>query len=84
MTGEDSARPEAGRVAQLWNVLRVEMSLVADTLPADAKGTDRAPEGTRHLQAEAWHNRPGPVEGIDMSEPGKLAAKDAKYLKTSP
>jgi O-antigen biosynthesis protein WbqP len=88
--GEDAVT-RAGRILrdlkldelpQLWNVLKGEMSLVGPRpcLPAQRELIERRRE------LGIYSLRPGitglaQVEGIDMSDPKRLAEKDAEYLK---
>ncbi|MGE3229791.1 MAG: sugar transferase [Hyphomicrobium sp.] len=67
---------------QLWNVLIGDMSFVG---PRPCLPTQRAliearrAHGLRHLRPGI--TGPAQVAGIDMSEPARLAAVDASYLK---
>ena len=75
-------RLKIDELPQLWNVLKGEMSIVGPRpcLPTQAGLIERRRE------LGVYSLKPGitglaQVEGIDMSDPERLAAKDAEYLR---
>ncbi len=74
-------RTKLDELPQLWNILRGEMSFVGPRpcLPSQSELIEeRRKLGVLALRPGI--TGPAQVEGIDMSEPARLARKDAEYL----
>lgn len=74
-------RSKLDELPQLWNIVRGEMSLVGPRpcLPSQSELIEeRRRRGVLALRPGL--TGPAQVEGIDMSDPARLAEKDAEYL----
>lgn len=74
-------RTKLDELPQLWNILRGEMSFVGPR-PCLPSQTELIEERRRLgvLALRPGITGPAQVEGIDMSDPARLALKDAEYL----